>query len=301
MGSTFKDTNTYESETKLSTTTSRTYAQVARGAEIVKRPETSTENPKQNKQINVLVEAQEISPIVGKIYKLRYILHELFGIHDDKSSTVATSSKSSLPKKNNRANKRPCLVIRKSATSVNVLLITRFHHLDPTSEVVLSQLSRENLLKYLVSIHPAPPIHGRRSVKHTLSQGSSYFDPEEKSYIVLKPITVSLEEEWPTPLPNYIDNDELAYIRDILFNIFMEERDQSMETSKIIRSNSEDKDNEDNSTTSSSSSLFPNPRFLQESFGHIDLSLNRSTEIEKWLADVESSPECIIDLNDELN
>ncbi|CAF5060123.1 unnamed protein product, partial [Rotaria magnacalcarata] len=97
MGSTFKDTNTYESETKLSTTTSRTYAQVARGAEIVKRPETSTENPKQNKQINVLVETQEISPIVGKIYKLRYILHELFGIHDDKSSTVATSSKSSLP------------------------------------------------------------------------------------------------------------------------------------------------------------------------------------------------------------
>ncbi|CAF4539433.1 unnamed protein product [Rotaria socialis] len=91
------NTNTYESETKLSATTSRTYAQVARGAEIVKRPETLTENPKQNKQIN------------------------------------------------------------------------------------------------------APPIHGRKSVKQKLSQGSSYFNPEEKYNIVLKAITVSLEEEWPTP------------------------------------------------------------------------------------------------------
>ncbi|CAF4412247.1 unnamed protein product [Rotaria socialis] len=135
-------------------------------------------------------------------------------------------------KKNNRANKRPCVVIRKSPTSVNVLLITRFYHLDPTSEVVLPQLS----------IQPAPPIHGSRSLKHTLSQGSSYFNPEEKYNIVLKAITVSLEEEWPTPLPNYIDNDELSYIRDILFNIFMEERDQSMETSKIIRNDSEGTD-----------------------------------------------------------
>ncbi|CAF3379450.1 unnamed protein product [Rotaria socialis] len=107
-----------------------------------------------------------------------------------------------------------------------------FYHLDPTSEVVLPQLS----------IQPAPPIHGSRSLKHTLSQGSSYFNPEEKYNIVLKAITVSLEEEWPTPLPNYIDNDELSYIRDILFNIFMEERDQSMETSKIIRNDSEGTD-----------------------------------------------------------
>ncbi|CAF3526450.1 unnamed protein product [Rotaria sordida] len=89
-------------------------------------------------------------------------------------------------------------------------------------------------------------------------------------------VTVSLEQEWPTPLPDYIDNDEVLYIRDILFNIFMEEYDQSMKKSKIIRNNSEDKDNtDDNTTSTSTSSSFPTPRFLQESFGHIDLSLNR--------------------------
>ncbi|CAF5179346.1 unnamed protein product [Rotaria sp. Silwood1] len=76
----------------------------------------------------------------------------------------------------------------------------------------------------------------------------------------------------------------------------MEEHGQLMETLKIIRNNSEDKDDEDKSTTSSSSS-FPIPRFLQESFGHIDLSLNKSKEIEQWLADVEPSSECTIDLN----
>ncbi|CAF1306448.1 unnamed protein product [Rotaria sordida] len=68
-----------------------------------------------------------------------------------------------------------------------------------------------------------------------------------------KLVTVSLEQEWPTPLPDYIDNDELLYIRDTLFNIFMEEYDQSMKKSKIIRNNSEDKDNTDDNTTSTSS------------------------------------------------
>ncbi|CAF3673589.1 unnamed protein product [Rotaria sordida] len=108
-----------------------------------------------------------------------------------------------------------------------------FYNLDPTSEEVLPQLSRENLLKYILSIHPAPPIYGRPCVKITLSQCS--------------------KQEWPTPLPDYIDNDELLYIRDTLFNIFMEEYDQSMKKSKIIRNNSEDKDNTDDNTTSTSS------------------------------------------------
>ncbi|CAF4935895.1 unnamed protein product, partial [Rotaria sp. Silwood1] len=289
FSTTFEDTNTYESEAKSSTTTSRTYAQVVCGAKPIKKSETRAENPKENEQTNVLEETQEIPPIVGRIYKLRYSLSAQFGVYDDQSSTVESSS-------SKKANQRPCLVIRKSSTSVNVLLITRFHYRDPRSEEVLPELSREDLLKYFLPIHPASLNDGRRSVRLTLSQGPSYFRSSEKSYIILKPLIVSLNENWSKLIPEYIDNDELSYIRDTLFNILMEEHGQLMETLKIIRNNSEDKDDEDKSTTSSSSS-FPIPRFLQESFGHIDLSLNKSKEIEQWLADVEPSSECTIDLN----
>ncbi|CAF3725673.1 unnamed protein product [Rotaria sp. Silwood1] len=296
FSTTFEDTNTYESEAKSSTTTSRTYAQVVCGAKPIKKSETRAENPKENEQTN---ETQEIPPIVGRIYKLRYSLSAQFGVHDDQSSTVESSSTSSTSSKSSsskKANQRPCLVIRKSSTSVNVLLITRFHYRDPRSEEVLPELSREDLLKYFLPIHPASLNDGRRSVRLTLSQAPSYFRSSEKSYIILKPLIVSLNENWSKLIPEYIDNDELSYIRDTLFNILMEEHDQLMETLKIIRNNSEDKDDEDKSTTSSSSS-FSISRFLQESFGHIDLSLNRSKEIEQWLADVEPSPECTIDLN----
>lgn len=252
----------------------------------------------------VFVETQEISPIVGKIYKLRYCLHELFEINDGKSSTVtssSTSSKSSSRKTPKIPNKRPCLVIGKSLESAHVLIITRFHHMDSISVEVLPQLSRENLLKYTLSIHPSPPLYGRRSVKITSSQSPSYFNPSEKSYIILKPIIVSLKEQWPNPLPDYIDDDEILYIRDTLLNTFIKEHAASVEKPKIIRNNSENNDNEDNNTTTSTSSSLPSPLFARKSFGHTDSSLNKSKEIEKWLADVESSPECTIELNDQLN
>jgi len=135
-----------------------------------------------------------------------------------------------------------------------------------------------------------------RSIKTTLSQPPSYFDPTEKSYIILKPVTFPLQKKWPTPLHDYIDNDELTYIRNTLLDIFIQERNQPIGESKIIQDNSEEHDNA-TSALSSSSSSFSTTRFLREPFEHIDLSLNKSQQIEKWLADVKSSPECVIDLN----
>jgi hypothetical protein len=80
-------------------------------------------------------------------------------------------------------------------------------------------------------------------------------------------------------------------------DIFIQERNQPIGESKIIQDNSEEHDNATSTLSSSSSSSFSTTRFLREPFEHIDLSLNKSQQIEKWLADVKSSPECVIDLN----
>jgi hypothetical protein len=137
----------------------------------------------------------------------------------------------------------------------------------------------------------------------TLSQSPSYFNPKEKSYIILKPVTFSLQKQLPKPLNDYIDNGELFYIWQTLMNIMIEERNQPIEKSKISQNNSEENDDQHDNETSTlstlSSSSLPTALFVQQSFEHIDLSLNKSQQIEKWLADVESSPEpeCVIDLN----
>jgi len=113
----------------------------------------------------------------------------------------------------------------------------------------------------------------RRNVKITSSPFSSYFNPSENAYIILKSVTFSLEKEWPTLIPDYLDNDELSYIRDTLLNTFIQEHNQSMGKSKIIQKNSEENDNEyDNKTSSLSSSSLPTARFLRELFEENDLN-----------------------------
>ncbi len=171
------------------------------------------------------------------------------------------------------------------------MLITRFHRDDPKSNDVLPEIPKEILLNHILSIHPSPPISGR-SIKLSNSSNWSYFDPKEHPYIVLKPANHPLKEEWPVALPDFVNNEEMSYIKDMLLSILMQESIKS----NMIQNNAE-KDDEDGKSasahSSSSTSSFPKPRLC------INLErVDHNKSIEEWV--LASSPKYIIDMNDKL-
>ena len=96
-----------------------------------------------------------------------------------------------------------------------VLLITRFHGHDPAcddgNDVVLPELSREIVMKHILSIYPTlPGVADRRNIKmKTFQTSKPYFSSSEKSYIVLQSVTVPLSMNWSKPLADYIDYEDL--------------------------------------------------------------------------------------------
>ncbi|CAF4185688.1 unnamed protein product, partial [Rotaria magnacalcarata] len=244
-----------------------------------------------------------MNPIIGRIYLLRYSVRQAFGLDTNKSSSSFASSSSSagcstssLPlntttEKRKRFRKRRCLILDVETASVTILPMTQFDGQDPASEnvqdeIVLPELSREYLLKNLLSTHP---VAGRRSVNIEAFSGSSNDGAKlSNSYIVLKPISVPIEAEWPNPIPDFFAVDEMLYISDVIYALSREEKANKIRNSQNqMVHNIIYEDNKDSETTGSS---LPTSRVIVESFGKDDL--DKSMRIEQWLND--STPSCNI-------
>ncbi len=179
--------------------------------------------------------------------------------------------------------------------SATVLLITRFHHHDPASidpkgKIMLPELSRPFLFKHLLGISPNVGVPGRRSVDITSSSPMSpYVTPEDKAYIILKPVHVPLSKRWPKPLQDYFEISELYYINGIVLELMNDETNLSVPNFKSLAIIDNDED-DDNDTTSSST--LPTAR-LQPS-DEYDFS-NKSSDVQLWINNLTTSFDYILE------
>ncbi|CAF4352198.1 unnamed protein product [Rotaria socialis] len=295
----------------LFTTTAHTISEIGVGGEFVEKLESSVINSQADKPTH---EMKEIRPELGRIYMLRLSIPEAFGIFkggepeissfascaSSSTRSSAKSSESPTKPKNKRYYKRPCMVLFTHSGSTTVLGISRFHGHDPASTnpdttIILPELTRDYVFKHLLSIYPNPPVFGRNSIKTKSIRPSTYFKPDEKHYLILKPISVSSGYEWPNPIPDFVEPHELHYISQIIFELTTEQRQSSMSNSQlqILVINPEDKTDDDKkdtddakTTTTSSSSSLSMPRFEQYLLQN---DLNNSYQVEQWLNNLESS------------
>jgi hypothetical protein len=211
----------------------------------------------------------------------------------------AESSASSTKPKKERYVKRPCVVLFNHCESTTIVAITRFHRHDPASSStietnILPALTRNYVLKHLLSIYPNPPVFGRNSIKIRSVCLSTYFTPLDKHYLILKPVSIASGTEWPKPIPDFVEADELHYISHLIFELTTEERQSSTGNlqAQIILTNSgdkidDDKDDTDDAKTTSSSSSLPMSRF--EQYLLLQNDSNKSYQVQQWLNNLESS------------
>ena len=60
----------------------------------------------------------------------------------------------------------------------------------------------------------------------TFQSSEPYFSPNEKSYIVLRPVIVPLSTDWSKRIAEYFDYEDLHYIGSILLQLEQEGRHQ---------------------------------------------------------------------------
>ncbi|CAF1953680.1 unnamed protein product, partial [Rotaria magnacalcarata] len=100
----------------------------------------------------------------------------------------------------------------------------------PNDDDVLPELSREYLMKYLLSIHPTPPSPGRRSIKLTIPLSMTPNLGEQiNSYIILKLISVSEETVWSHTVDEYFSMGGMLYINDIVAELNKQETNRFIE------------------------------------------------------------------------
>ncbi|CAF1609584.1 unnamed protein product, partial [Rotaria magnacalcarata] len=161
-------------------------------------------------------------PRIGNIYMLRQSVR--------KSFVLGSSASSSSNRRQVRPKKRPCLVWNDKEKQTVVLLLATFVGKDPNDDDVLPELSREYLMKYLLSIHPTPPSPGRRSIKLTIPLSMTPNLGEQiNSYIILKLISVSEETVWSHTVDEYFSMGEMLYINDIVAELNKQETNRFIE------------------------------------------------------------------------
>lgn len=167
---------------------------------------------------------------------------------------------------------------------------------DPTKPVVLPQLSREEVLLHLLSIHPAPPlVDVNRSIILTKPNNSIYFTSKNNYYVVLKIIQLPITIRYKCPIDAYFEQNELLYINDVICNIEKQKRIKLMDNSPIALNFVENKD-DDTSNDDQSTLSIPNPRSIFELIDHDDL--NKSKYIQNWLSNSSSSSDLILEGDD---
>ena len=153
-------------------------------------------------------------------------------------------------------------------------MLTRFHGRDPAREVVLPETSPETLMKHILAIYPAPGVAGRRNIKmKRVPAGQAYFNPNEISYIVLRPINVPRSSDWSKRIGEFIDHEDLHYIGGILRELEQEGHPASTVNLDIV--------DDDNQEKSSSSSSVPTGRALSVSLRND--SIEKFENIQRWL------------------
>ena len=111
------------------------------------------------------------NPPFGRIYFLRQSVNRtLSSIQDTFASDLSSCpSSSNTGKKPGQPKERPCLCCNSSSDHVKMLLSTTFDRKNPMEDeadrkLILPNVTKENLLKHLISIHPTTSVPDRRSI-----------------------------------------------------------------------------------------------------------------------------------------
>ncbi len=122
--------------------------------------------------------------------------------------------------------------------------------------------STEYICRRLLAVHPREPYGGRRSIR-SISK-TNHPPTIINTYSLSIPVTVDKTATKPNKLvAEFFDQDDLMYIKSILFELLVEEDQQKIELIKNIphSSTSKDKDDEDSlpRTRSSFSNQYLSP------------------------------------------
>lgn len=116
-------------------------------------------------------------------------------------------------RKQNKSKKRPYVVWNNRENQTVVLLLAKFADQDREQNDVLSELSREYLIKDLLSIYPTPPTLERRSIQLMVSPFIKESLGEQlNSYLIVKPILFSQVTVWSQPQAEHISMDDMLHI-----------------------------------------------------------------------------------------
>lgn len=239
----------------------------------------------------MLFQRKKVEPRVGSIYKaevaLQGVLHELetCGLFSDcsssssakkspSSSSANKSSSAASANKSPHGRQRPCVIWSIGERSLEVLPITSYNKQQiplPQSKLDL-KMKNQIFQKYCLSIESNSLIENKRSIeirKLNKTSGELY------GYILLKPITITIDDLSELPMPFEISQMDLLYINDQLRKI------KADELLSMDKTSSELDGDFDHSGASQSGSTPESFRNVLSCFETI--CFNRNYFIEEWL------------------
>lgn len=252
------------------------------------------------------------TPTTGRIYYLRLTVEGVVGFKKSRSSasasyasstssssTTASSTTSGGKRKRSNHNKRPCLVLYVENETVSVLLFSHLHEIDPraddpTKSILVPELPREEVLTYLLSIYPTPPLlDGRRGVVVTKPNNSRHFPSDKNHYVILKIMKLPITTSFGNPVDAYFQRDELLYINEIMFEIDKQKKIELINNAPSVSNIIQNQNDDSNDDGESVSSSIPNPRSIFEFIKHDNFNKSKYIRIQNWLNNSSSSSDLI--------
>ena len=166
-----------------------------------------------------------LGPLLGHFYSLRVSLTDvastgLFMVHSKSTSTTnSNASKSHASKisssKSSYPARRPCLLWDILDNTVEVMIISTFDKTNPFEEdYMLPNMSQETLQKKILLLKPTNESNQIFANLTSIQDGS---------YLVLKPIALSLEQEWKCTSIGPLTKEQMIYINNKLESIALDE------------------------------------------------------------------------------
>lgn len=204
---------------------------------------------------------------------------------DSTSENQSESSSTSSKKAENRPKGRPCIIWKTSPT-IQVLVMSKFDGKDVSDPDVqlFDHLSREYVLKRLITVAPKVPYGNRRSICAATKNTNTPIRSVDTNLILIP--TVVENCQWKTA-QEYFPPEELQYISQILLQIAFEEHQEEIKffpTISYPQLNNSDLNNQEDDNSSSASSL-PKPR--TEVIEYISRE-NKNNFVNEWLSDGQS-------------
>jgi hypothetical protein len=125
------------------------------------------------------------------------------------------------------------------------------------SDCKSASYSTEYIRRRLLAVHPRKPYGGRRSIR-SISK-TNHHPTIVNAYLLLIPVTVDKRTiKWNKLVAEFFDQDDLMYIKSILYELLVEEDQQKTGAIKNIHHSSTSKDKDDEDSLPRTRSSFSN-------------------------------------------